>query len=101
MTARHASQLLDERLAVFKPLLKLVGRMQMLQSQIASQASGRLEGAAAETGPLGTYDEAEEEADEGEEGEEEEGDGEEDDDDEDDDEFDDDDDDEYDDMDEF
>ncbi len=55
-------QLIDERLTVFKPLLKLVGRMQMLQAQIASQAAaGRLDGTA-KNGPLLTFDEEEEEA---------------------------------------
>ena len=72
--------MIDERLSVFKPLLKLVGRMQMLQSQIAAHAAtGQLEGAAS-TDPSVTYDEAEEVEAEGEEDEE----GEEDDDEEDD-----------------
>ena len=53
-------QLIDERLSVFKPLLKLVGRMQMLQSQIAAHAaSGQNEGQAS-SDPTITYDEAEE-----------------------------------------
>jgi len=60
-------QLIDERLSVFKPLLKLVGRMQMLQSQIAAHAaSGQMSGAAS-ADPSITYDEAEEVEAEGEE----------------------------------
>lgn len=81
-------QLIDERLSVFKPLLKLVlhaaatrrlsrlsecqfffaqvGRMQMLQSQIAAHAaSGQMSGAAS-ADPSITYDEAEEVEAEGE-----------------------------------
>tara|TARA_B110001452_G_scaffold12547_1_gene10333 strand:+ start:2522 stop:3175 length:654 start_codon:yes stop_codon:yes gene_type:complete len=84
-------QLIDERLSVFKPLLKLVGRMQMLQSQMAAQAAfGRMEGANGNAGPLLTFDEEEEEAAAAQA---EEGDGEEDDEDDFDDEEDDDDDD--------
>ena len=66
-------QLIDERLSVFKPLLKLVGRMQMLQSQIASQtAAGHMSGEVAAADPLVIYDEAaEDQRDEELEGEEE------------------------------
>ena len=54
-------QLIDERLSVFKPLLKLVGRMQMLQSQMAAQvAYGRMDSNES-SGPVLTYDEEEEE----------------------------------------
>ena len=81
-------QLIDERLSVFKPLLKLVGRMQMLQAQIASQAAASQQDGAPSSDPLRTYDEAAEERaaeEEEEEGEEEfdEEEGEEDDDDDD------------------
>eukprot|EP00962_Isochrysis_galbana_P021875 scaffold6460_cov130-Isochrysis_galbana.AAC.12 len=66
-------QLIDERLSVFKPLLKLVGRMQMLQAQMASQAAASRQDGAGASDPLFTYDEAAEAAaaDEGEEEEEE------------------------------
>ena len=69
-------QLIEERLTAFKPLLKLVGRMQMLQSQIAAQqAATQLEGTDAPSDPVLVFDEAEEEeearaAAEGEDGEE-------------------------------
>ena len=54
-------QCIDERLSVFKSLLKLVGRMQMLQSQMAAQAAfGRMEGANGSSGPVLTFDEEEE-----------------------------------------
>ena len=70
-------QLIEERLAAFKPLLKLVGRMQMLQSQIAAQqaaSQATLEGSNALTDAALVFDEAVEEearAEEGEDGEEE------------------------------
>jgi U3 small nucleolar RNA-associated protein 5 len=66
-------QLIDERLSVFKPLLKLVGRMQMLQAQMASQAAASRHDGAGASDPLFTYDEAAEAAavEEGEEEEEE------------------------------
>ena len=55
-------QLIDERISIFKPLLKLVGRMQMLQSQIASQAAAAgVNGEVATADPLVMYDEAREE----------------------------------------
>merc|ERR1711935_536314 len=54
-------QFIDERLSVFKSLLKLVGRMQMLQSQMATQAAfGRMEGNNGNSGPVLTFDEEEE-----------------------------------------
>lgn len=88
-------QLIDERLSAFKPLLKLVGRMQMLQSQLVAQQASQSHVDNAPSDPALVFDEAAEEEEEagheGEEGEE----GEEEDDDEfddDDDEFDDDDD---------
>ena len=92
-------QLIDERLAAFKPLAKLVGRMQMLQSQlVAQQAASQREGAAlAPSDPVLTFDEVAEEEEAaraeagGENGDEDEDDGEEEDDDEDDEEEDDDD----------
>ena len=83
-------QLIEERLTAFKPLLKLVGRMQMLQSQIAAHQEPS-DGGLLTQEPMLVWDEAEEEekarlaAEEGEEeGEEEEDEesGEEDDDDE-------------------
>lgn len=56
-------QFIDERLSVFKSLLKLVGRMQMLQSQMATQAAfGRMEGTNGNSGPVLTFDEEEEAA---------------------------------------
>ena len=80
--------LIDERLNAFKPLLKLVGRMQMLQSQIAAQEAATLEGGDGPSDdPVLTFDdEVEDEAtrDEEEEGEEDDEEGEEEDDDEDD-----------------
>ena len=94
-------QLIDERLAAFKPLLKLVGRMQMLQSQlVAQQAASRSGQSHALSDPALTFDEGLEEeeaaargaAEEGEDGgeeedeDEDEGEDDEDDDDDDDDE---------------
>jgi hypothetical protein len=87
-------QLIDERLAAFKPLLKLVGRMQMLQSQlVAQQAASRSDQSHALSDPALTFDEGLEEeeaaargaAEEGEDGGEEEDEDEDEEDDEDDD----------------
>jgi len=54
-------ELIDERLAAFKPLLKLVGRMQMLQSQLVAQQTATQQEGGAPSDPVLTFDEVAEE----------------------------------------